>query len=174
MYAVRNWLIGGAVMLALAIAPADSRAKEVPNSINLDSLVRLYEKVRFDHAKHIQLVKDCAECHHHTTGTLVADPNCVRCHRNSGATKVVACRGCHSVQTFSAEALREKGKNIYHQDKPSLKGAYHQNCLGCHSKTGGPTGCEDCHALNRTGQAFYNAGEYAPPKIEGKGKHGGH
>jgi Class III cytochrome C family len=174
MQAVRNWLIGGAIMLALSMAPANSRAKEAPDSISLDSLVQLYEKVNFDHAKHISLVKDCAECHHHTTGTLVEDANCVRCHKNSGATAVVACKGCHSIQTFSAEALRGKSRNAYHVDKLSLKGAYHQNCMGCHKKTGGPTGCLDCHALQKKGEAFYNAGEFAPKQAKGHEKHSGH
>ena len=174
MYAVRNWLIGGVLMMALTTAPADSRANAMPDSINLDSLVQLYEKVQFNHTKHIMLVKDCADCHHHTTGTLVQDANCVRCHKNSGATKVAACRGCHSAQTFSAEALRQKDNHTYHMDKLSLKGAYHQNCMGCHSKMGGPTGCQDCHALKKAGEAFYNAGENAPKQAQNKGKHGGH
>ena len=108
MYAVRNWLIGGIAILAMTMAPADSRAKSIPDSIKLDSLVNLYERVDFNHAKHITIVKDCAECHHHTTGTLVQDADCVRCHKNSGATPVVACKGCHAAQPFSAAALREK------------------------------------------------------------------
>ena len=174
MYAVRCWIIGGFVMLALTTAPAVSRAGNVPDSINLDSLVQLYEKVQFNHAGHIRLVQDCAECHHHTTGTLVEDANCVRCHKNSGATAVVACKGCHAAQTFSAAALREKDKNSYHMDKLGLKGAYHRNCMGCHRKSGGPTGCQDCHALKQAGQAFYNAGAYAPPQAKGNGKHSGH
>ena len=174
MYAVRNWLIGGFVMLSLTTAPAASRAGNVPDSINLDSLAQLYEKVKFNHAGHIMLVKDCAECHHHTTGTLVEDANCVRCHKNSSATTVVACKGCHTVQTFTAEALRGKNRNTYHMDKLSLKGAYHQNCMGCHDKMGGPTGCQECHALKKAGQAFYNTGEYAPPQAKGNGKHSGH
>jgi len=155
------------------MAPANSWAKAMPDSISLDALAQLYEKVKFNHAKHIRLVRDCAECHHHTTGTLTADANCVRCHKNSGATAVVACRGCHSAQTFSAEALREKGKNIYHMDKLSLKGAYHQNCMGCHAKAGGPTGCQECHALKKAGEAFYNTGRFAPKHAAMNGKHGG-
>ena len=175
MYAVRNWLIGGVLMMTLTTAPADSRAN-MPDSINLDALVQLYEKVNFNHSKHIMLVKDCAGCHHHTTGTLVQEANCIRCHKNSGATAVVACRGCHAVQKFSAEALRTKESNrwLYHQDKPGLKAAYHQSCMGCHTKMGGPTGCQDCHALNKAGEAFYNSGEYAPKQAGNKGKHGGH
>ena len=174
MYSVRNWLIAGGMILALATAPADSRAKNMPDSIALDSLVQLYEKVNFDHAKHINDVKDCAECHHHTTGTLVEDPNCVRCHKNSGATQEVACRSCHSAQPFSAQTVRDKDDKLaYHTDKPGLKGAYHQSCMGCHAKSGGPTGCEDCHPRNKAGDAFYNAGEFAP-KTPKNGKGHGH
>lgn len=174
MYAVRNWLIGGIMMMALTMAPPDGWAKSVPDSIKLDALEQLYDNVKFNHTKHIMLVKDCAECHHHTTGTLVEDKNCVRCHKNSGATANVACRGCHAIQPFSAEALRAKNKNTYHTDKPGLKGAYHQNCMGCHSKMGGPTGCQDCHVLKKAGEAFYNTGSFAPKEASTTGKHGGH
>jgi hypothetical protein len=173
MYSVRSWLIALGIMLALTMAPQDSRAKAMPDAIALDSMVQLFEKVNFNHAKHIGLVKDCAECHHHTTGTLVEDPNCVRCHKNSGATAVVACRGCHSAQPFSARTVNENtAKTLYHNDKPGLKGAYHQSCLGCHAKSGGPTGCEDCHRRNRTGDALYDAGEFTPRKSAAGGGHG--
>ena len=174
MYSVRNWLVSGGIALALATAPTICQAaKNVPDSIALDALVRLYEKVNFNHAKHIQIVKDCAECHHHTTGTLVADPNCVRCHKNSGATTATACRGCHAVQPFSVEAIRDKANNkVYHTDKPGLKGAYHQICMGCHAKNGGPTGCQECHPRNKAGDAFYNGGEFAPKTKTADKSHG--
>jgi hypothetical protein len=157
-------------MLALIASPADSRAKDIPDSIDLGSLANLYGKVKFNHAKHIMLVKDCAECHHHTTGTLVQDADCVRCHKNSGATAVVACKGCHEAQPFSAAALREKSKTAYHTDRLGLKGAYHQSCTGCHRRMGGPTGCQDCHARNKRGDAFYSAGAYAQPQAHEEGK----
>lgn len=162
MYAVRNLLIGGAAILAMAMAPADSRAQKIPDSIDLGSLANLYENVKFNHARHISLIKDCAECHHHTTGTLTQNPDCMKCHKNSGATASVACRSCHFAQPFSAAALRQKDKTAYHNDIMGLKGAYHQNCTGCHSKMGGPTGCQDCHARKKQGDAFFSAGAYAP------------
>jgi hypothetical protein len=173
MYAVRNWLFGGVFMLVLIASPAGSRAKEIPDSISLGSLANLYEKVDFNHAKHIMLVKDCAECHHHTTGTLTQNPDCVRCHKNSGATAVVACKDCHKAQPFSGAALREKSKTAYHDDILGLKGAYHQNCTGCHRRMGGPTGCQDCHVRNKKGDAFYSAGAYAPPQAHGEGRQRG-
>lgn len=153
-------------MVALGAIPYICQGADLPDMISLNSLVKNYDGVEFNHAEHIRLLKDCAGCHHHTTGNLVEDANCVRCHQNSSGTKVVACRGCHSAQPFSAEALKEKRANLklYHQDKPGLKGAYHLNCMGCHEKMGGPTGCRDCHRMNRTGEALYNSGSFTPKK----------
>lgn len=176
MHAVRNWCIGGGILFALSVAAPECRGTNMPDSIALDSLVQLYEKVYFDHAKHIRLIKDCAGCHHHTTGTQVNNANCVRCHRNSNETKTVACKGCHAAKPFSAEALREKSRNsnLYHLDKPGLTGAYHQSCLGCHARMGGPTGCQDCHLRKEEGDALYNTGAYAPKQAQGNGERHGH
>ena len=77
------------------------------------------------------------------------------------------------MQPFSAASLREKDPNTYHTGKPGLKAAYHLNCLGCHEKNGGPTGCTDCHTRTVEGDKFYRAGEYAPKKSAG-GHDGGH
>lgn len=174
MYTVRNWLIIGIFAVALLVPPLCAHSNGLPDSLDLGTLANLYEKVKFDHAKHILLVKECADCHHHTTGTLSQNPNCVKCHKNSGATASVACKSCHLAQPFSAEALRKKNKTAYHQDIPGLKGAYHLACSGCHQKMGGPTGCEDCHPRNKTGDALYSAGAYAPAPAGGEKKHGGH
>ena len=174
MYAVRNRLIGGLFMLALIAFPADSRAKTTPDALELDALVNLYEKVHFNHSKHIMLVKDCAECHHHTAGTLTQNPNCLKCHKNSGATASVACRSCHFIQPFSAAALRQKDKTAYHNDIMGLKGAYHQSCTKCHAKMGGPTGCQDCHTRSKQGDAFYSAGAHAPKQAGVEEKHHSH
>ncbi|WP_243370504.1 cytochrome c3 family protein [Geotalea sp. SG265] len=161
-----NWVKPMLLMIALAAIPSVSLGAGLPDRIALDSLKNLYDSVQFNHAGHIRLLKDCAGCHHHTTGNLVEDANCVRCHQNSSETKVVACRGCHAAQPFSAEAQRKKQAEmkLYHQDKPGLKGAYHLNCMGCHQKMGGPTGCKDCHPMNKTGEALYNTGSFAPKK----------
>lgn len=164
MQAVRNWLIGGFIVLALSVAAPDCRGMNVPDTITLDSLVKHYDKVVFNHAGHIKNLKDCAVCHHHTTGTLLEDENCVKCHRNSNEYKIVSCKGCHAKEPFTSASLREKDKKIYHRDKPGLKGAYHKSCLGCHNNMGGPTGCQDCHKRTKEGDAFYNSGSFAPKK----------
>ena len=132
----------------------------IPDSITLNENGKLFSAFSFDHAKHIELIKECSDCHHHTTGTLVLDPNCARCHQNSSPTSVVSCRGCHSSTPFSPATLaaRRAEERRYHLDKMGLKGAMHQSCIGCHSKQGtGPVGCMECHPRTTQGEAFYSS-----------------
>jgi hypothetical protein len=168
------WLAGVMVILLLAAVPDTSRGITVPDTVTLNSQSKLYEPFSFNHAKHIQLTKECSNCHHHTTGTLDQDSNCVRCHRNSSETKVVSCRGCHQTDPFSAASLKGKDSKTYHLDKPSLKAAMHRNCINCHEKMKGPTGCQDCHKRTKEGDAFYNSGASAPKNKPAKGEHGSH
>ncbi len=154
MYAFRDLFIGGIAVLSMAAIPAGSIAKGMPDTVDLDSMVNLYEKVEFNHANHVMFVNDCAVCHHQTTGTPVRDPNCSRCHSKTEAGPIVACRKCHDARPFSAAALKGRNKSAYHMDRLGLKGAYHQNCTPCHSKMGGPTGCQDCHKRKKTGDAI--------------------
>ena len=168
------WLAGVMVILLLAAVPDTSRGITVPDAVTLNTQSKLFEPFSFNHAKHIQLTKECSYCHHHTTGTLDQDPNCVRCHRNSSETKVVSCRGCHHADPFSAAAIKEKNPKTYHLDKPSLKAAMHRNCITCHEKMKGPVGCQDCHKRTKEGDAFYNSGVFAPKSKPAKGEHGSH
>lgn len=169
------WFAGVIVIMLLAIiVPGTSWGVSVPDTITLNSQSKLFQPFSFNHAKHIQLTNECSDCHHHTTGTLVQDPNCVRCHRNSGETKEVSCKGCHRSDPFSAAAIKENDPKIYHDDKPGLKAAMHRNCIGCHEKMMGPTGCQDCHQRTKEGDAFYNSGSFAPKNKPAKGGHGGH
>lgn len=143
-------------LLALATAnPAF--AADPPGVVKIDNLSDLYQGVTFDHQMH-QDIATCAKCHHHTTGEA-AEPQCANCHQGR-TTTTVACRDCHVAQPFSAAYIREKeeDRGRYHIDKPGLKAAYHRSCLGCHEETGGPTGCEDCHAKTPAGAALYNPG----------------
>jgi len=174
MQKYRFWLAGVMAVLLFAAAPGSSWGITVPDTITLNSQSKLYEPFKFDHAKHITLTKECSYCHHHTTGTLEQDSNCVRCHRNSSETKVVSCRGCHQTDSFSAASMKGKDPKTYHQDKPSLKAAMHRNCIGCHEKMKGPTGCQDCHKRTKEGDAFYNSGSFSPKNKPGKGRHDAH
>lgn len=159
----------GAVSLSY---PATAQTAAVPDSITLNENGKLFQPFSFDHAAHIQMMKDCAGCHHHTTGTLVLDPNCAKCHQNSSPTAVVSCKGCHSSSPFSPETLAatHADNQRYHKDKMGLKGAMHQNCIGCHSKEGaGPVGCQECHARTPAGEAFYSSSRRGAKPAQAKG-----
>jgi len=151
--------------------PVPASCGSVPDTITLNASGKAFMPFIFNHAKHIQDIKECSDCHHHTTGTLVSDPNCVRCHANSSPTAVVSCKGCHSAAPFSPEVLAEKRDHPqrYHLDKMGLKGAMHQNCLGCHTKqAAGPVGCEDCHKRSPAGDVLFSSGAVHKPGQETK------
>ena len=154
-------LILGALALSMSASLSmTASCLSAPDVITLNQNGKLYKPFSFDHAKHIQLIKECSDCHHHTTGTLITDPNCSKCHANSSPTKVVSCKGCHPAQPFSPEtiAARSEAKQRFHLDVMGIKGAMHENCLGCHEKKGaGPTGCQECHPRTADGNAFYDA-----------------
>jgi len=165
----RAVIAAAVLMLAWALHPGSpGHAEQVldsydaPETIRIDSLADLYEPVVFSHKRHERLAP-CKDCHHHTTGRQDMDPNCVRCHAYSPASATVSCKGCHARELFSPEQVREAGNaNIYHIDKPSLKGAYHLACVPCHVAKDAPSSCVGCHAMTDKGKAFFH--------IDGKAK----
>ncbi len=160
---------------AMLLWPQAGRAMEVadaPETIEINSLTHLYGPVDFDHAMHTSIAT-CEQCHHHTTGGEVTDPNCIRCHANSGEADTVSCRECHSSDRFTKDDLSKLDSPLlYHIDKPGLKGAYHLNCVVCHQQMGGPTGCQDCHAMTEAGEKMFQTGEHAPAETTGGGNSG--
>lgn len=165
MNAKCRWVVGAVIVLfAMTCAITLAEAVNVPATVVLDSLSRLYGEVEFDHEMHIDLTEDCSDCHHHTTGTGTTNRECGQCHSDSRGTEAVACGACHLEDPFSAQNIMEKeqDKDLFHRDKPGLKAVFHLNCLNCHEAEGAPTGCQDCHERNETGHAFYDSGPYAP------------
>jgi hypothetical protein len=161
------------VMLLWPGSSGALEASDGPETIEIDSMAKLYGGVHFDHALHTKMA-DCVECHHHTTGVKAPDPNCIRCHAKSGEAKTVACRDCHSSEPFTEKNLKKlDNPQLYHIDKPGLKAAYHLNCIGCHQITAGPTGCQDCHTMTEAGEKMFQAGKYAPTGTP-QGGHSGH
>ncbi len=154
-------LTTGALLFAPGLA-LSMDADDAPEEITIDSLANLYSAVEFNHLMHTEYAS-CAECHHHTTGVQVADPNCIRCHANTPEGDDVTCTGCHAADRFSKEHLATMDNpQLYHIDKPGLKGAYHLNCIGCHESIDGPTGCQDCHTMTEAGEERFNTGKHAP------------
>jgi hypothetical protein len=158
-------VLGFALIGLLCAAGGVAAATDTgPKEVTINRLANLFDAVTFDHAAHVEITGDCASCHHHTTGDGAGGGRCDRCHANSPKSANVGCGSCHDVDPFSAVQLERKADDryLYHTDKPGLKAAYHWNCLGCHENSGGPTGCEDCHARNAVGDQFYHSGTYAP------------
>lgn len=104
-----------------AMAPL---ATQGPEAVILDELQKvedLYVPVRFNHATHAHMsstVEGCQMCHHYT---------------EKGAIPA-SCKSCHPV-------------DIIHENiaQPGLKGAYHRQCVGCHTQWDRNTDCAVCH-----------------------------
>lgn len=152
-----------AACVALPATPAGAMdASDAPEQITIDSLANLYGPVEFDHAMHADLM-ECADCHHHTTGQPTQDANCLRCHQNSEEADSVACADCHSSERFHKDYLQTlSDPNLYHMDKPGLKGAYHLACVSCHQEVGVASGCRDCHVMSEKGEELFHTGPHAP------------
>ena len=96
-------------------------AKDLPDFLILDQLSNLYVPVVFPHKLHLKMEamgSGCAICHHHS------EPG-----------KTPACRECHKPGGDSADLKQ-----------PSLKGAYHRQCLACHREWSHENDCMVCHA----------------------------
>jgi hypothetical protein len=120
------------VELAALSGPSDS----LPETVTIDVLADEYQASTIPHLKIIRRFDDgirrnalasrfhgsaeamCAGCHHHSP-TGERPPRCAACHGGSAAPT---------------------------SDAPSLKVAYHRQCLGCHQRLGIKAGCTDCHA----------------------------
>jgi hypothetical protein len=134
-------LEGGATVRPMtdveSLLPAD-----LPDDIEVGYLADKFEPVAFPHKQIVlklsHMIGDgrlanvfhgtqavvCAACHHHSP-LGERPPSCARCHRDA----------------FDPQALH----------RPGLKGAYHQQCIGCHKamqvdmKVGDHRDCRGCH-----------------------------
>lgn len=120
--------------VGLAALPGPSDA--LPETVTIDALADEYQASSIPHLKIIRRFDDgvrrnalasrfhgsveamCAGCHHHSP-IGERPPRCAACHGDSAAPI---------------------------GDAPSLKVAYHRQCLGCHRRLGIKAGCTDCHA----------------------------
>ncbi len=148
-------LCGSLLMVMLCSFPPGAMAMEkddAPASVTIDYLQELYTAVDFDHQMHADTYS-CNTCHHHTTGDGPVNEKCAKCHADSGPADDVSCSGCHKQQEAAPTSLaKHLQSNVYHIDKPELKGALHLQCLSCHQAEDGPTGCQDCHAFTPKGK----------------------
>ena len=109
----------GTLAATPAAAPATPAPPPQPEKVTIQSLSAWYGAVTFTHAKHSDLVGDCAGCHHRSEG------------------QAVACGTCHPSETDPSSP-----------STVTLKVAYHDRCVAWHKTAGsGPTDCAGCHAL---------------------------
>jgi len=93
---------------------------EAPEGMVLDALADQYQGVRFNHKLH--------------AGMSEMNAGCSTCHHFCPPGKIPPCGSCHSVEA-STQNLRQ----------PSLKGAYHRQCMNCHREWSHETDCNICH-----------------------------
>lgn len=111
---------------------------KIPEDIKIDRLEKTYAAVLMPHGKMVRTLlaginqSRLATVFHNDKNTL-----CQGCHHGTPATdKPVGCSSCHSAPFNAQDPF-----------KPGLKGAYHQQCMGCHEtmKIDKALGCTDCH-----------------------------
>lgn len=115
--------------------PAVAATAQLPGVVMLDRVPGCYGAVRFDHAGHVKMTaisSDCRTCHHELPERADA----------VGPVAPRACRDCHDASS-----------EITKQDRPSLRGAYHRQCLSCHKDWGHENACGFCHASSATALA---------------------
>ncbi|MBK7405850.1 MAG: cytochrome c3 family protein [Phycisphaerales bacterium] len=102
-------------------SPPQPPPTDSPDLAIIDAIADHYGPVIFDHKVHVGMAAmgdDCRTCHHQTEADA----------------PVTACAECHAstadIATFS---------------RPSLKGAFHRQCLGCHREWSHANGCVSCH-----------------------------
>jgi hypothetical protein len=132
--------------MAPATAPTTTtRAAEElgPDVVILKELVALYEPVPFDHRSHAamsQMWDGCTTCHHRppqspaTRAAAASRP--VDTHDQQSSERIPACKSCHELGDDRAAADVRM---------PSLKGAYHRQCLNCHKEWTHENACVKCH-----------------------------
>jgi DnaJ-class molecular chaperone len=104
---------------AIAWSESQKRDDGIPETVTIDVLSKKYLPVNFPHQSHAEMSGDCVTCHHH-----------------SPAGKTSACSKCHSIKP-----------SLKKDDVPSLKAAYHLQCIDCHRQQDIELSrCAYCHA----------------------------
>jgi hypothetical protein len=125
-----DWL----VPIELAALPQASG--ELPDKVTIDVLADAYEPSTFPHLKIIRRFE----------GGIRQSPLARRFHRKAEAI----CAGCHHHSPVGQRpppcASCHGDDNAAISDRPSLKVAYHRQCVSCHQRLEIKAECTDCHA----------------------------
>ena len=104
-----------------ALFSSDYTFEAGPEIVVLERLMKFWEPVTFYHGLHASmsdLSDGCTLCHHFSekSGEI---PSCSKCHKNE--------------------------TDYANLNMPSLKGAYHRQCLACHREWSHKDDCQFCH-----------------------------
>ncbi|MDY6971595.1 MAG: cytochrome c3 family protein [Thermodesulfobacteriota bacterium] len=135
-------------------APPDThRDEDIPEKVIIKELVDKYEGVEFPHRKIIHtLINNIKDNTLASYFHVEKNTPCRSCHHNSpGDVKPPRCVSCHGKPFDEADLLR-----------PGMKGAYHQQCIGCHKAMGiekpNATDCTECHKERTKPEKVFSGG----------------
>jgi len=118
------------------LAPLPEPSDDLPETVTIDVLADQYQASTIPHLKIVRRFDDgirrnvLASRFHVSTGAM-----CAGCHHHSPVgERPPRCAACHGDAAAPTS------------DAPSLKVAYHRQCLTCHQRLGIKAGCTDCHA----------------------------
>jgi len=140
---VTNPCLRGCPRMSGPSTTGDLSQKTGPVVVMLDELEDLYQPVPFDHRGHAhmsEMTNGCMVCHHHSA---------------EGAAHP-ACKTCHEVSPAPGEERDIR--------KPTLKAAYHRQCMGCHREWSHGTACGICHPPKAKRGESAGASEPPTPK----------
>ncbi|MBG0775670.1 MAG: cytochrome C [Desulfovibrionaceae bacterium] len=114
--------------------------KDIPETVTIGALADEFQPAKLPHRKIVQALYEGVK-ESRLAGAFHGDPAtlCRGCHHNSPASLTPPrCAGCHG-RPFGGDVA----------GKPGLKGAYHQQCMGCHKamklEKPADTKCAECH-----------------------------
>lgn len=135
--------------------PLNYKNYYVLNSELLNSRSDYFGPVRFSHRTHdVNTGGDCSVCHHRVASSKddrVGDD--IKTMHLGGDVRIGgACSSCHDMTQKVPTACGQCHGLPNEHDSPArigLKGAYHRQCIGCHSAqpagANAPTDCNSCH-----------------------------
>jgi len=121
----------------VTLAPLPATSDDFPEKVIIKSLATKYGPSELPHRKIVEYLdarirkSKLAKRFHGRTEML-----CAGCHHKSPVgSRPPSCKSCHGQKAHQTK------------DKPSLKAAYHRQCIGCHQQIGlkKARGCTDCH-----------------------------
>ena len=111
--------------------------EDIPEKLTIKKFAKKYEPVEFPHRKIVnKITENIADSKLATTFHAQKGTICSGCHHNAPPSKkTTGCGNCHA-KTFNAKDMH----------KPGIIGAYHIQCMECHTTMKiKKNGCVDCH-----------------------------